>query len=89
MDRDTDTVRVWVGLDPLRAQYMEQALLEEGIECLLTPLNAAGYEAMIFEHSLWVAREDAGRARRLLRELDKELNAQLEASAADEIAQEE
>ncbi|MGH9813257.1 MAG: hypothetical protein ACRD4T_08995 [Candidatus Acidiferrales bacterium] len=63
---------------------MEQALLDNGIECFLTQLNALGYEAGIWEHSVWVTKKDEARARELVQELEDEMSEQLDQEIEEE-----
>jgi len=79
MEPGESTVRVWVGLDLLQAQLMERALVDSGIECFLAQLNAVGYQAGIYEHSLWVAKKDEARARSLVEQVEEEMSAALDA----------
>jgi len=72
------SVRVWVGLDLLQAQMMKQMLLDSGIECSadrdlgVLPLGEFG------EIGLWVSRDNEGRARELLEQLEDQMSAQLD-----------
>ena len=78
MEPKEKSVRVWVGLDLLQAQMMKQMLLDSGIECTadrdlgVLPLGEFG------EIGLWVSRDDEGRARELLEQLEDQMSAQLD-----------
>lgn len=79
MEQKDETTRVWVGRDLLQAQFMRQVLLDNGIECLYTEHNAAGYEAGIWDYALWVRNEDAAQARALLVKAEEDMSAALDA----------
>ena len=78
MEPKEKSVRVWVGLDLLQAQMMKQMLMDSGIECTadrdlgVLPLGEFG------EIGLWVSRDDEGRARELLEQLEDQMSAQLD-----------
>ena len=78
MEPKEKSVRVWVGLDLLQAQMMKQMLLDSGIECSadrdlgVLPLGEFG------EIGLWVSRDNEGRARELLEQLEDQMSAQLD-----------
>lgn len=78
MEPKEKSVRVWVGLDLLQAQMMKQMLVDSGIECTadrdlgVLPLGEFG------EIGLWVSRDDEGRARELLEQLEDQMSAQLD-----------
>jgi len=60
---------------------MRQLIVDNGIECLYSELNAVGYEAGIFDYSLWVSKKDAARARALLEQAEEEMSAALDAES--------
>ena len=78
MEPKEKSVRVWVGLDLLQAQMMKQMLLDSGIECSadrdlgVLPLGEFG------EIGLWVSRDNEGRARELLEQLEDQMSAELD-----------
>jgi hypothetical protein len=84
MEREEDTVRVWVGLNFLQAQMMKQMLLENGIECYgdrdpgVLPLGELG------EIGLWVSKQDGPRARQLLEEVEDAMSAELDEESSDD-----
>lgn len=84
MKREENSVRVWVGLDPLQAEMMKQMLLENGIECFhdrsveMLPLGQMG------EIGVWVGKADEARARELLMALEDEMSKQLDAELEEE-----
>jgi len=79
-----DTVRVWVGLDPLQAEMMKQMLLENGVECFhdrsveMLPVGQMG------EIGVWVSKADEARARGLVQELEDEMSEQLDKEIEEE-----
>lgn len=79
MERDEDSVRVWVGLNLLQAQLLEEVLREHGIECF------SGQETGLFlaggrlEISLWVPEHEEKRARALLERAEEEMSEALDA----------
>ncbi len=81
MEPKEDSVRVWVGRNLLQAQFMKQVLADSGIEFLYSELNAAGYEAGIYDYSLWVSQSDAARARTLMQQAEEAMSAELDQDA--------
>ncbi len=79
MEREEDTVRVWVGRDPLQAKLMEQMLLDNGVECFSSGDRAMELMGSRGDIGLWVARKDESRARALLEEMEEEMSAALDA----------
>lgn len=73
-----DTVRVWVGMDPLQAEMMKQMLLENGVECFhdrsveMLPVGGMG------EIGVWVSKANEARARELVQALEDEMSEQLD-----------
>jgi len=84
MEREEESVRVWVGLNFLQAQMMKQMLLENGIECFgdrdpgVLPFGELG------EIGLWVSKQNEPQARQLLEELEDAMSAQLDEESSDE-----
>jgi hypothetical protein len=84
MKASEDSVRVWVGLDPLQAEMMKQMLLENGVECFhdrsveVLPVGGMG------EIGIWVSKGDEARARALVQELEDEMSEQLDKEIAEE-----
>ncbi|MDA2914495.1 DUF2007 domain-containing protein [Acidobacteriia bacterium AH_259_A11_L15] len=84
MKRDEETVRVWVGLDLLRAQMLRQMLEETGMACLadrdlgMIPAGEFG------EIGLWVNKKDESQARTLLQELEDQMQAALDREISEE-----
>jgi len=84
MEREEDTIRVWVGLNFLQAQMMKQMLLENGIECYgdrdpgMLPFGEFG------EIGLWVSKQNEQRARQLLEELEDAMSAELDEESSDD-----
>ena len=78
MKTGEDTVRIWVGMDPLQAEMMKQMLLENGIECFhdrsveVLPVGGMG------EIGIWVSKADEARARELVQALEDEMSEQLD-----------
>ena len=78
MKTGEDTVRIWVGMDPLQAEMMKQMLLENGIECFhdrsveMLPVGGMG------EIGVWVSKADEARARELVQALEDEMSEQLD-----------
>ncbi len=79
-----DTVRVWVGLDPLQAEMMKQMLLENGVECFhdrsVEVLPVGG----MAEIGLWVSKASEAQARELIQELEDEMSEQLDKEIEEE-----
>ena len=79
MNREEESVRVWVGLNLLQAQMMKQMLLDNGIECTsdrdlgVLPTGEFG------EIGLWVGKATEARARELLEQMEEEMSAALDA----------
>ncbi|OFV89374.1 MAG: hypothetical protein A3D93_01920 [Acidobacteria bacterium RIFCSPHIGHO2_12_FULL_67_30] len=84
MEREEDTVRVWVGLNFLQAEMMKQMLLENGIACFgdrdpgVLPFGEFG------EIGLWVSKQDGPRARQLLEEVEDAMSAELDEESSDD-----
>jgi len=84
MEREEDTIRVWVGLNFLQAQMMKQMLLENGIKCYgdrdpgMLPFGEFG------EIGLWVSKQNEQRARQLLEELEDAMSAELDEESSDD-----
>ena len=79
-----DTVRVWVGLDPLQAEMMKQMLLENGIECFhdrsVEVLPVGG----MAEIGIWVGKASEAQAREFIQELEDEMSEQLDKEIEEE-----
>lgn len=79
MKQNESSVRVWVGLNLLQAQLLEEVLREHGIECF------SGQDAGLFlsggrlEISLWVPQREEKRARALLEQAEEEMSQALDA----------
>jgi len=84
MKPDENTVRVWVGMDPLQAEMMKQMLLENGVECFhdrsveMLPVGGMG------EIGIWVSKTDEARARELVQALEDEMSEQLDKEIEEE-----
>jgi len=84
MKPDENTVRIWVGMDPLQAEMMKQMLLENGVECFhdrsveVLPLGAMG------EIGVWVSKANEARARELVQALEDEMSEQLDKEIEEE-----
>ncbi len=76
MEAGENTVRVWVGLDPLQGKMMEQLLVDNGIECFSN--RDTGVLGAFSQTSLWVAQKDEARARTLLETAEEEMSAALD-----------
>ncbi len=78
MKSGEDTVRVWVGLDPLQAEMMKQMLLDNGVECFhdrsVEVLPVGG----MAEIGIWVSKASEAQARELIQELEDEMSEQLD-----------
>jgi hypothetical protein len=81
---EENSIRVWVGLDPLQAEMMKQMLLENGIECFhdrsVEVLPVGG----MAEIGLWVSKTNEAQARALVQELEDEMSEQLDKEIAEE-----
>ncbi|MCI0403689.1 MAG: DUF2007 domain-containing protein [Acidobacteria bacterium] len=84
MKAGEDSVRVWVGLDPLQAEMMKQMLLENGVECFhdrsVEVLPVGG----MAEIGIWVSKASEAQARELIQELEDEMSEQLDNEIAEE-----
>jgi hypothetical protein len=84
MKPEENSVRVWVGLDPLQAEMMKQMLIENGIECFhdrsveVLPVGGMG------EIGIWVGKGDEARARELVQALEDEMSEQLDKEFEEE-----
>lgn len=79
MERNENTVRIWVGLDLLQAQLMKQTLLDNGIECFADHDIEMLPAASLGEVGLWVGKDDERQARALLEELEETMSEALDA----------
>ncbi len=78
MEAGENTVRVWVGLNPLQAKLMEQILLDNKVECFSSLDAGMVLAGGRYETSLWVAQKDEARARTLLETAEEEMSAALD-----------
>lgn len=84
MQREEESVRVWVGLDLLQAQMMKQMLLDSGIECSADRDPGVLPTGELGEIGLWVGKKDEAQARALLEQLEDQMSAALDAEDAGE-----
>ena len=84
MEREEESVRVWVGLDLLQAQMLKQMLLDTGIECSCDRDSRILPTGEFGEIGLWVRRQDEERARALLEQMEDEMSAELDAEGPTE-----
>ncbi|MGH9863295.1 MAG: putative signal transducing protein [Candidatus Acidiferrales bacterium] len=78
MEPGENTVRVWVGLNPLQAKLMEQILLDNDIECFSSLDAGMVLAGGRYETSLWVGKNDEARARTLLETAEAEMSEALD-----------
>ena len=79
MERHEGSVRVWVGLNLLQAQLMEEVLRENGIECFSGQDTGLFLSGGRLEISLWVPKHEEERARALLEQAEEEMSEALDA----------
>lgn len=79
MEREEESVRVWVGLNLLQAQMMKQMLLDNGIECTSDGELGVLPTGEFGEIGLWVGRANEARAQALLEQMEEEMSAALDA----------
>lgn len=84
MERNENTVRVWVGLDLLQAQLMKQTLLDNGIECTADRDPGVLPTGEFGEIGLWVGKDDEARARTLLVQLEEEMSSELDRESPED-----
>jgi hypothetical protein len=84
MDPKENSVRVWVGLDLLQAQMLKQVLLDNSIECSADRDMGVIPAGEFGEIGLWVSKNDEGRARALLQQIEDEMSEQLDRSLPDD-----
>lgn len=75
-DEEESIVRVWRGLDPLAAQFLQYSLLDHGIDCYLDR-DLRRLDLGMTDMGLWVAKRDEARARQVIAKREAEMLARL------------